>query len=131
MAKQRVTKKKSTWGNWEYPTDGEMSFSCLGYVQKVTEGKNEDYVRFYLDNPFKSGNTNSFDVTVPWDDDLPMLEVGDHVNIFGLCRSWWEPDLEIVKYTFVAQQIQVIEDQKAPEPEMPVKSRRGIKKPVE
>ena len=124
----KKTEKKSY--SWDYPTNGNMEFTCSGYVQSIKEGDNVDYCTFYLDNPFVSNNVNSFDITVPWEN-LPQLEVGDHVNIFGLCRSWWNKDLSRVLYSFVAQQIEVIEDPKEEEPEMPVKkSRRGTAKPV-
>ena len=130
MAKQRTIKKKATWGDFEYPTTGEMSFVCNGYVQDVKEGDEVDYITFYLANPFKSGNTNSFNIDVPWDDDLPQLEIGDHVNIFGLCRSWWNKDIERVTYSFVAQQVEVIDDSKVETSEPPKKSRRGVEKPI-
>lgn len=106
----------------QYPTEGSMDFSVCGYAQKVTEGDNVDYVVFNIDNPFVQGNVNCITVEVPWNDDLPMIEEGQKVNIFGLIRSWWKEDLGRVINTFVAQQAEIVQD------EQPKRGRRGIAK---
>ena len=131
MAKQRTNFKKNNKGSFaEYPTEGMMTFECSGYVQDVKEGDEVDYVKFNIDNPFVKGNVNTFSIDVPWTDDLPQLEAGDNVNVFGLIRSWWNGDLGRVTYSFVAQQVEVVDpltiQQQAPEP--PKKTRRGTAK---
>lgn len=128
MAKQRTFKKKNE-SFAEYPTEGMMTFECSGYVQDVKEGDEVDYVNFNIDNPFVKGNINTFSIDVPWSDDLPQLELGDHVNVFGMIRSWWNKDLKRVTYSFVAQQIEVVEDQKETEV-TPKKTRRGTAKNI-
>ena len=55
-----------------------------------------------------------------------MLNEGDYVNIFGMIRSWWNPDIEKVTYSFVAQQVEKGEKQE----EKPKKSRRGTYNPL-
>lgn len=111
-------------GNWKpaYSSKGQMDFTVNGYVQKISEGDNKDYVQFTIDNPYVKGNYNSMTVEVAWDG-FPQLELGDHVEIFGMIRSWWNSDAEKVEYSFVAEQAKVIEDE--PEPEKP-KGRRGL-----
>ena len=133
MAKQRTNfkKKNNNKGSFaEYSTEGMMTFECSGYVQDVKEGDEVDYVKFNIDNPFVKGNVNTFSIDVPWSDDLPQLELGDNVNVFGLIRSWWNNDLGRVTYSFVAQQVEVVDpltiQQKDPDP--PKKTRRGTAK---
>lgn len=111
-------------GAWKptYSSKGQMDFTVNGFVQKITEGDNKDYVQFTIDNPYVKGNYNSMCVEVAWDG-FPQLELGDHVEIFGMIRSWWNSDAEKVEYSFVAEQAKVIEDE--PEPEKP-KGRRGL-----
>ena len=118
---------KSKWEP-DYPTVGSMDFNVQGYVQKIAEGNNVDYVTFLINNPYVKGNVNSINVEVPWDD-CPQLELGDHVAIYGNIRSWWNADIERVTYSFVAEQVGDIEDEPEPEPEKP-KGRRGIAKPL-
>lgn len=109
-------------GAWKptYSSKGQMDFTVNGYVQKITEGDSKDYVQFTIDNPYVKGNYNSMCVEVAWDG-FPQLELGDHVEIFGMIRSWWNSDAEKVEYSFVAEQAKVIED----EVEQPKRSRRG------
>lgn len=129
MAKQRSNNNNRRGkGKWQpdYPTQGNMDFSVNGYVQSINEGENVDYVHFYIDNPYVTNNTNSIDVEVPWEG-FPQLEVGDHVNIMGNIRSWWNADIGRVTYSFVAEQLEVIEDE--PVEEKP-KGRRGICNPL-
>lgn len=109
-----------------YSTEGSMDFSVCGYVQKVKEGDEVDYITFNIDNPFAKDNVNSICIEVPWDDALPMLNEGDYVNIFGLIRSWWNPDIEKVTYSFVAQQVTKDE----PKKEEKQKTRRGTYNPL-
>ena len=115
--------------SWQptYSTEGMMSFDINGYVQDIKEDENNevDYVQFNIDNPFKKGNINGFSITVPWDDDIPMLQKGQKVNIFGLVRSWWDRDTQRVTYSFVAQKAQVIPEVKENEGREYKKSRRG------
>lgn len=127
MAKQRTNnsrKGKSSWAP-DYPTQGNMDFSVNGYVQEIREGDDVDYIQFFIDNPYVKNNTNSIQVEVPWDG-FPQLEVGDHVNIMGNIRSWWNSDISRVTYSFVAEQLEVIEDEKPQK-----KSRRGTVDPLE
>lgn len=121
-ASRRNNGKKG--GSWKptYSSKGQMDFTVNGFVQKITEGDNKDYVQFTIDNPYVKGNYNSISIEVPWDG-FPQLELGDHVEIFGMIRSWWNSDVEKVEYSFVAEQAKVIEDE--PEPEKP-KGRRGL-----
>lgn len=121
MARERDQKKKDFA---RYCTDGQMDFSVNGYVQKIQEGENVDYVNFNINNPFKAGNINTITVEVPWDG-FPQLEEGDHVNVYGLIRSWWKDDIGRIIHSFVAQQVEVIKDE-----EKPKKSRRGTKDPL-
>ena len=103
-----------------------MSFNINGYVQKVTEdGDNErDFVRFTIDNPYAEGNYNEITVQVPWDG-FPQLEPGDKVNMFGMIRSWFNGKGEQTTYSFIAEQVEVINVDK--EEEQPIKkTRRGI-----
>ena len=125
MAKTNMRSRRSA-GAWrpQYSSEGQMDFTCQGYVQKITEGDGRDFIQFTIDNPFVKGNFNSFTIEVNWDG-FPQLELGDHVEIFGLVRSWWNAENEKVEYSFVAQQVKVIEDEVEPEPEKP-KGRRGI-----
>ena len=116
---------KSSWQP-QYSTEGSMDFSVCGYVQKVKEGDEVDYITFNIDNPFVKGNVNSINIEVPWSDDFPMLNEGDYVNLFGMIRSWWNPDIEKVTYSFVAQQVEKGEKQE----EKPKKSRRGTYNPL-
>ena len=110
-------------GSWKptYSSKGQMDFTVNGYVQKISEGDGKDYIQFTIDNCYVKGNYNSMTVEVAWDG-FPQLELGDHVEIFGMIRSWWNADNEKVEYSFVAEQAKVIED----EPEQPKRSRRGI-----
>ena len=129
MAKTRNTnnggrRNKSSWAP-EYSSVGQMDFTVQGYVQEIKEGDGVDYITFKIDNPYVQGNINTIDVEVSWDG-FPQLEEGDHVNIFGMIRSWWNKDINRVTYSFTAEQVEVIKDE---EPEKP-KSRRGIAKPV-
>lgn len=123
MATSRRNNNRKS-GAWKptYSSKGQMDFTVNGYVQKITEGDNKDYVQFTIDNPYVKGNYNSMCVEVAWDG-FPQLELGDHVEIFGMIRSWWNSDAEKVEYSFVAEQAKVIEDE--PEPEKP-KGRRGL-----
>lgn len=111
-------------GAWKpaYSSKGQMDFTVNGYVQKISEGDGKDYIQFTIDNCYVKGNYNSMSVEVPWDG-FPQLELGDHVEIFGMIRSWWNSDAEKVEYSFVAEQAKVIQDE--PEPEKP-KGRRGL-----
>lgn len=115
--------------SWQpaYSTEGQMDFSVNGYVQKVKEGDEVDYILFNINNQFVKNNINTMSVEVPWDDNFPMLNEGDYVNIFGLIRSWWDPDIKKVTYSFVAQQVTKDE----PKEEKPKKSRRGTFNPLE
>lgn len=114
--------------SWQpaYTTEGSMDFSVCGYVQKVKEGDEVDYITFNIDNPFVKGNVNSICIEVPWDDAIPMLNEGDYVNIFGMIRSWWNPDIEKVTYSFVAQQVTKDEPKQEEKP----KTRRGTFNPL-
>ena len=118
MRSRREDKSKQ-WSP-DYSTEGTMDFSINGYVQSIEENTKieADYVKFIIDNPFCEGNFNSITVEVPWKG-FPQLELGDHVNMFGVIRSWWNKDIGRVIYSFHAQQIQVVEDE-AP------KGRRGV-----
>ena len=124
MARVNMSSRRRSTGSWKpaYSSDGQMDFTCNGYVQKINEGENRDFVVFTIDNPFVKGNFNSFTIEVPWDG-FPQLELGDHVEIFGLVRSWWNSDSEKVEYSFVAQQCKVIEDEVVEEKP---KGRRGL-----
>lgn len=129
MARERNYNNKgrrSNRGSWQpkYSSKGMMEFTVTGYVQKITEGDNKDYVQFTIDNPYVKGNYNSMTAEVSWEG-FPQLELGDQVTIFGMIRSWWNADAEKVEYSFVAEQVKVIEDEV--EPEKP-KGRRGIVK---
>lgn len=129
MAKQRnynIGGRRNNKCSWrpQYSSEGQMDFTCQGYVQKISEGEGRDFVQFTIDNTFVKGNFNSFTIEVSWEG-FPQLELGDHVEIFGLVRSWWNADAEKVEYSFVAEQVKVIEDEVEPEPEKP-KGRRGI-----
>lgn len=128
MAKNRQNNRRGS-KSWkpDYSTEGVMDFSVNGYVQSINEGDNVDYVHFYIDNPYVKNNTNSIDVEVPWEG-FVQLEVGDHVNIMGNIRSWWNADIGRVTYSFVAEQLQVIKDD---QPEPKKKSRRGIVDPLQ
>lgn len=130
-------RQKPIWNNnsrrksdrWcpDYPTDGTVDFSLNGYVQKIKEdGNNEvDYLTFYLMNPVAQGNICSIGVTASWD--LPQVEVGDHINVFGVMRSWYNDGN--VKLELIAQQIEEIkEDEKNIEESTPTKTRRGTLK---
>lgn len=123
MARSRRNSGKKG-GEWKptYSSKGQMDFTVNGYVQKITEGDGKDYVQFTIDNPYVRGNYNSMTVEVAWDG-FPQLELGDHVEIFGMIRSWWNSYAEKVEYSFVAEQAKVIQDE--PEPEKP-KGRRGL-----
>ena len=101
-----------------------MEFTVTGYVQKISEGDNKDYVQFTIDNPYVKGNYNSMTVEVSWEG-FPQLELGDQVTIFGMIRSWWNSDAEKVEYSFVAEQLKVIEDEVVEEKP---KGRRGLVK---
>lgn len=130
MAKQRNYNggRRNNKGSWQpkYSSKGQMDFTVTGYVQKINEGDEKDYVQFTIDNPYVKGNYNSISVEVSWEG-FPQLELGDQVTIFGMIRSWWNADAEKVEYSFVAEQVKVIEDEVEPEPEKP-KGRRGIVK---
>lgn len=118
-----VRRNKSSWAP-EYSSFGQMDFTVQGYVQEIREGDGVDYVNFKIDNPYVQGNINTIDVEVSWDG-FPQLEEGDHVNIFGMIRSWWNKDINRVLYSFTAEQVEVIKDEE-PKP----KSRRGVARPV-
>lgn len=107
----------------EYSSKGQMDFTVEGFVQKISEGDGKDYLSFTIDNPYVSGNYNSISVEVSWDN-FPQFEVGDHVQLFGMIRSWWNADNEKVEYSFVAESGKVVED----EPEPTKRSRRGVAK---
>ena len=130
MAKQRNYnnggRRNSNKGAWRppYSSEGQMDFTCQGYVQKINEGDGRDFVQFTIDNPFVKGNFNSFTIEVSWEG-FPQLELGDHVEIFGLVRSWWNADAEKVDYSFVAEQVKVLEDEVVEEKP---KGRRGLVK---
>ena len=106
-------KSKKPWQP-KYCSEGNMDFTVTGWVQGITENPDakEDYVKFLIDNPYKEGNVNSIDVTVPWDDGFPQLEEGDHVNIFGFIRSWWNDDIKRITYSFTAEQVAEVEEEK-------------------
>ena len=118
----------------EFLSKGVMTFEVNGIVQDITENGNneEDYVKFLIDNPFKEGNVNIIEVTVPWKD-FPQLEKGDHVTLFGQIRSWWKKEVKMITYSFHAQDIKVHEagdndfGQWSSEPvkEEPVRKTRG------
>lgn len=125
MAKTRNTnnggrRNKSSWQP-EYSSIGQMDFTVNGFVQEIKEGDGVDYITFKIDNPYVQGNINTIDVEVAWEG-FPQLEEGDHVNIFGMIRSWWNGNIKRVTYSFTAEQVEVIKD----EPEKP-KTRRGSK----
>lgn len=125
MAKVRNTNNGGRRNNksWqpEYSSIGQMDFTVNGYVQEIKEGDGVDYITFKIDNPYVQGNINTIDVEVAWDG-FPQLEEGDHVNIFGMIRSWWNGDIKRVTYSFTAEQVEVIKDEE-PKP----KTRRGSK----
>lgn len=128
MARERNYNNKgrrNNKGSWQpkYSSKGMMEFTVNGYVQKINEGDNKDYVQFTIDNPYVKGNYNTISVEVPWED-FPQLELGDHVEIFGMVRSWWQEDMGMVTYSFVAEQVKVIDDEEVEKP----KGRRGIVK---
>lgn len=129
MAKERTNygksrRQKSSWQP-DYCSKGQMDFTVNGYVQEVKEGDGVDYIVFKIDNPYVEGNINTIDVEVSWEG-FPQLEEGDHVNIFGFIRSWWNKDISRVTYSFTAEQVEVIKDDE------PVKkSRRGAKPTLE
>lgn len=128
MAKQRNYnggRRNNNKGSWQptYSSKGMMEFTVTGYVQKIAEGEGKDYVQFTIDNPYVKGNYNSISVEVSWEG-FPQLELGDQVTIFGMIRSWWNSDSGKVEYSFVAEQVKVIEDEV---PEKP-KGRRGTVK---
>ena len=115
MARERNYNNKgrrNNKGSWQpkYSSKGMMEFTVNGYVQKINEGDNKDYVQFTIDNPYVKGNYNTISVEVPWED-FPQLELGDHVEIFGMVRSWWQEDMGMVTYSFVAEQVKVIDDE--------------------
>lgn len=109
---------KDTWKP-DFPSAGMMKFLVDGYVQKVNENEDneQDYLTFYIDNPFKAGNTNTILIEYPWCDELPMLEVGAHVEITGNIRSWWNSMTKKTDYSFIAESCEFIAEEK--------KSRRG------
>ena len=127
MAKQRNyngnSRRNNKKGGWkpEYSSKGIVEFTLNGYVQKISEGEGRDFVQFTIDNPYVAGNYNSITVEVSWEG-FPQLELGDHVEIFGMIRSWWNEDINRVTYSLHAEQVKVIEDE---EPELP-KGRRGV-----
>lgn len=102
---------KSTWRP-KYPSAGDMRFGIRGYVQEVKHGENKngkcDYVTFQIDNPYVRGNINSISIEVPYD--LPELEAGDNVVLRGNIRSWWDADIGVVTYSFVADEVEGIDD---------------------
>jgi hypothetical protein len=108
----------------EFSTKGQMDFTVNGFVQEIKEGDGVDYVAFKIDNPYVQNNINTIDVEVNWEG-FPQLEKGDHVNIFGMIRSWWNSDIKRVTYSFIAEQVEVIKDE-----EPKAKTRRGTAKPV-
>lgn len=118
-----ATRRKS----WEpqFSSRGNMEFSVSGIVQNITEGDEEDYVKFLIDNPYAEGNTNSIEVHVPWER-FPMLEEGQSVRIDGNIRSWWKKDIKSVVYSFHAEKVIIAdeEDDSFVEEKKP-KSRRG------
>ena len=117
-------RNKSSWQP-EYSSIGQMDFTVNGFVQEIKEGDGVDYITFKIDNPYVQGNINTIDVEVSWEG-FPQLEEGDHVNIFGMIRSWWNSDIKRVTYSFVAEQVEVIKDEE-PKP----KTRRGSKPTLE
>lgn len=128
MRERRNNGRRNTSGRrqaWkpEYSSHGQMDFTVTGYVQKISEGDGKDYLSFTIDNPYVKGNYNSMSVEVPWEG-LPQFEVGDHVQLFGMIRSWWNAESGKVEYSFVAESGKVVED----EPEPPKRSRRGVAK---
>lgn len=108
----------------EFSTKGQMDFTVNGIVQEIKEGDGVDYVAFKIDNPYVQNNINTIDVEVNWEG-FPQLEKGDHVNIFGMIRSWWNSDIKRVTYSFIAEQVEVIKDE-----EPKAKTRRGTARPV-
>lgn len=109
VMKQRTTNNNNNYkGKWhpQYPSDGKMIFQVEGFVQQVKSTENVDYITFNVDNPYVRGNYNAISVEVGHD--LPMLEQGDVVRIVGNIRSWWTPDGNFVKYTFIAERIDEI-----------------------
>lgn len=117
-------RNKSSWAP-EYSSVGQMDFTVQGFVQEIREGDGVDYITFKIDNPYVQGNINTIDVEVSWEG-FPQLEEGDHVNIFGMIRSWWNKDINRVTYSFTAEQVEVIKDEE-PKP----KTRRGVARPME
>ena len=123
MKQRDFSNQKKIWGG-KYSNEGQVDFTLNGYVDSIYEDTDneEDFVKFFITNPIKKDNICLFQVTCPWD--LGQLEEGDHVNIFGVMRTWAEkgsaPRIELV-----AQQIEEIKEEKK------TKGRRGVKKPVE
>ena len=113
------SRRDSSWKP-EYDTSGQMDFTVNGFVQDIKEGDKVDYIKFKIDNPYVEDNINTIDVEVAWDG-FPQLEKGDHVNIYGFIRSWWQSDIKRVTYTFVAEQVELIKDEESAYN----KSRRG------
>mgnify|MGYP003288157240 CR=1 FL=1 len=114
MARERSynsgSRRSSSKSRWEpeFLSKGVMTFEVNGIVQDIKEnGDNEeDYIKFCIDNPFKEGNVNIIEVSVPWEG-FPQLEKGEHVTLFGQIRSWWKKDIGMVTYSFQAQDIKV------------------------
>lgn len=110
----------------KYPTVGMMDCMIEGYVQKITEGDGVDYVTFYINNQYVSGNINTVEVSVEWDT-LPQLEIGDHVVVAGCIRSFWIKEKSMVQYSFVARDISFVKEEEQPAK----KSRRSGQRMVE
>lgn len=120
MKQRNYNEKKKTWGG-KYSNEGSIDFTLRGYVNSISEGEEVDYVEFFITNPIKPDNVCLFTVTCPWD--LGQLEEGDHVNIFGVMRTWAEKGAK-PRIELIAQQISEVE-------EAPKKTRRGSNKAFE
>lgn len=112
----RREQTESKWGG-KYSNKGQVDFTLTGTVNSIREdGKNEvDYVEFFIENQIKKTNICLFTVTVGWD--LPQLEEGQEVNIFGIMRTW-RVEGQPPRVELVAQQVEII-------PQEQPKSRRA------
>ena len=102
---------KKEWGG-KYSNKGHVDFTLTGVVNDITENpdREEDYVYFFIENQLSKNNICLFPVTVSWE--LPQLEEGETVNIFGVMRTW-NTEGRGPKIELVAQQLEkVVEEEK-------------------
>lgn len=107
MGSRRQQQGTKAWGG-KYSNEGQVDFTLHGVVNDITENpdREEDYVYFFITNPLSCNNICLFCVTVGWD--LPQLEEGDEVDIFGVMRTW-KTEGRGPKIELVAQQIKKVE----------------------